>query len=168
MSTATDPRTTQVFRVYIKATPEKVWAAITDPEWNARYGYPGINEYDLTPGGKFQALMPAEMVETMGVPAVGCDGEIIESDPPHRLVQSFRFLFAPEQEAEGAREVTWELVSEDDGITRLTVTHDVTDAPIAAAMIEGSAKLTEGGGGWNWILSGLKTVLETGEAISNF
>ena len=167
MSTATDTRTTQVFRVYIKATPEKVWAAITDPEWNARYGYPGINEYDLKPGGKFQALMPAEMVETMGVPAVGCDGEIIESDPPHRLVQSFRFLFAPEQEAEGAREVTWELVSEDDGITRLTVTHDVTDAPIAAAMIEGSAKLTEGGGGWNWILSGLKTVLETGDAISN-
>ncbi len=168
MSTSTDTRTTQVFRVYIKATPEKVWAAITDPEWNARYGYPGINEYDLKPGGKFQALMPAEMVETMGVPAVGCDGEVIESDPPHRLVQSFRFLFAPEQEAEGAREVTWELVPEDDGITRLTVTHDVTDAPIAAAMIEGSAKLTEGGGGWNWILSGLKTVLETGDAISDF
>ena len=166
MSTATETRTTQVFRVYITATPEKIWDAITDPEWNARYGYPGTNEYDLRPGGKFQSLMPAEMVETMGVPAVGCDGEVVEFDPPHRLVQTFRFCFAPEQEAEGFREVTWEISREDDGITRLTVTHDVTDAPIAAAMIEGSAKLAEGGGGWNWILSGLKTVLETGDAMA--
>jgi len=168
MSTTTEARTTQVFRIYIKATPEKVWAAITDPEWNARYGYPGTTEYDLRPGGKVRALMPAEMVEAMGVPAVGCDGEVIECDPPHRLVQSYRFLFSPEQEAEGFREVTWELSPEDGGITRLTVTHDVTDAPIAAAMIEGSTKLAEGGGGWNWILSGLKTVLETGDPISEF
>ena len=162
MSTATDTRTTQVFRVYIKATPEKIWDAITDPEWNASYGYPGTTEYDLRPGGKFQALMPAEMVETMGVPAVGCDGEVIECDPPHRLVQTWRFCFSPEQEAEGFQHVTWEIVAEHGGITRLTVTHDVTDAPIAAAMIEGSEKLGEGGGGWNWILSSLKTLLETG------
>lgn len=61
--------------------------------------------------------------------------------------------------------MTWELVPEHGGITRLTVTHDVTDAPLAAAMIEGSEKLGEGGG-WNWILSSLKTLLETGNAMA--
>ena len=165
MTTTTSTRTTQVFRVYIKADPAKVWEAITSPEWNARYGYPGHSEYDLRPGGAFRAVMPAEMVTQYGVPEVACDGEIIELDPPRRLVQSYRFNFAPDQTAEGFHEVTWDLHEEHGGITRLTVTHDVTDAPIAAAMIEGSADLGEGGGGWAWILSDLKTLLETGGAL---
>ena len=166
MTNTTETRTTQMFRVYIKATPEAIWEAITSPEWNARYGYPGINEYDLRPGGAFRAVMPAEMVQSLGVPEVGCDGEVIECDPPRRLVQSWRFTFSPEQAAEGFHDVIWEIVPEHDGITRLTVTHDVTDAPLAAAMIEGSEKLGEGGGGWNWILSSLKTLLETGGAMA--
>jgi uncharacterized protein YndB with AHSA1/START domain len=165
MTTTTSTRTTQVFRVYIKASAEKVWEAITSPEWNARYGYPGHSEYDLRPGGAFRALMPAEMVAEHGVPELACDGEVVEVDAPHRLVQTYRFNFAPDQTAEGFHEVTWDLHEEHGGITRLTVTHDVTDAPIAAAMIEGSANLGEGGGGWAWILSDLKTLLETGGAL---
>ncbi|MGZ6898107.1 MAG: SRPBCC domain-containing protein [Acidimicrobiia bacterium] len=162
--TTTTTRTTQVFRVYIKATPEAVWEAITSKEWTAKYGYPGHNEYDLRPGGAFRALMPAEMAG-QGVPEVGVDGEVTEVDPPHRLVQTWRFHFMPDQEAEGFHEVTWDIHAEHGGITRLTVTHDVTDAPITAAMIEGSANLGEGGGGWAWILSDLKTLLETGGAL---
>jgi uncharacterized protein YndB with AHSA1/START domain len=167
MTTTTSTRTTQVFRVYIKASPEKVWEAITSPEWNAKYGYPGHTEYDLRPGGAWRALMPADMVAQYGVPEVGVDGEVTEVDPPNRLVLSYRFRFAEDQEAEGFREVTWDLHEENGGVTRLTVTHDVTDAPIAAAMIEGSANLGEGGGGWAWILSDLKTLLETGNAIES-
>ena len=167
MTTTTSTRTTQVFRVYIKATPEAVWEAITSPEWTARYGYPGTSEYDLRPGGAFRAVMPAEMIAQHGVPEIACDGEIVEVDPPRRLVQTYRFNFAPDQTAEGFHEVIWDLHGEHGGITRLTVTHDVTDAPIAAAMIEGSANLGEGGGGWAWILSDLKTLLETGNAIES-
>jgi len=167
MTTTTSTRTTQVFRVYIKASPEKVWEAITSPEWNSKYGYPGHTEYDLRPGGAWRALMPADMVAQYGVPEVGVDGEITEVDPPNRLVLSYRFRFAEDQEAEGFREVTWDLHEEHGGVTRLTVTHDVTVAPIAAAMIEGSADLGEGGGGWAWILSDLKTLLETGNAIES-
>ncbi len=159
MSTTTT-ETVQKYRVYIKATPEAIWEAITAPEWNARYGYPGHMEYDLRPGGAFRALMPAEMVEQMGVPEVGVDGEVLEVDAPHLLVQTYRFRFDAAQEAEGARRVTWEIVEETDGYSRLTVTHDVTDAPIAAVMLEGSSPLEQGGGGWNWILSSLKTELE--------
>jgi Activator of Hsp90 ATPase homolog 1-like protein. len=77
MTNTTETRTTQIFRVYIKATPEAIWEAITSPEWNAKYGYPGINEYDLHPGGAFRAVMPAEMVQAVGVPEVGCDGEVM-------------------------------------------------------------------------------------------
>ena len=167
MTTTTSTRTTQVFRVYIKASPERVWEAITSPEWNVKYGYPGHTEYDLRPGGAWRALMPADMVAQYGVPEVGVDGEVTEVDPPNRLVLSYRFRFAADQEAEGFREVTWDLHEENGGVTRLTVTHDVTDAPVAAAMIEGSANLGEGGGGWAWILSDLKTLLETGNAIES-
>ena len=165
--TDTTTRTTQMYRVYIRATPEAIWEAITSPEWNAKYGYPGRNEYDLRPGGKFRVVMPDEMVTAMGVPEIGVDGEVTEADPPHRLVQTWRFLFAPDQEAEGFHEVTWDIHPEHGGVTRLTVTHDVTDAPLAAAMLEGSADLGEGGGGWAWILSGLKTLLETGGGLAS-
>ena len=118
MTTTTSTRTTQVFRVYIKASPERVWEAITSKEFNAKYGYPGHTEYDLRPGGAWRALMPADMVEQYGVPEVGVDGEVTEVDPPNRLVLSYRFRFAEDQEAEGFREVTWDLHEEHGGVTR--------------------------------------------------
>lgn len=165
--TTTTTRTTQMYRVYIKASPEAVWEAITQKDWTARYGYPGWNEYDLRVGGTFRAVMPAEMVGTMGVPETGADGEITELDPPHRLVQTWRFRFMPDQEAEGFHEVSWDLHPEHGGVTRLTVTHDVTDAPVTAAMITGDENIGEGGGGWAWVLSDLKTLLETGGPLES-
>lgn len=164
--TMTDGRTTEVFRVYIKATPEAVWEAITSPEWTERYGYHTRGEYVLEPGGAYRALATAEMKEFGGTPDVVVDGEVLEADPPRRLVQTWRMHFAADMIEEGFTTVTWDVEPETDELTRLTVTHDVTDAPIMNAMILGGpTKLREGGGGWPWILSDLKSLLESGQAL---
>jgi uncharacterized protein YndB with AHSA1/START domain len=157
--------TTQVYRVYIKASPEAIWDAITKPEWNERYGYPGRSEYDLRSGGVFRAVTPPD-VQAMGMPEVLADGEVVEADPPRRLVQTWRFLFPPELEPEGFTRVTWDIEEDDGGITRLTVTHELENAPKTAAAVASVARRYEGGGGWALILSDLKTLLETGSSFS--
>ena len=156
---------TQVFRVYIKASPDAIWDAITKPEWTQRYGYRGIVEFDeLRPGGKYRFIAPAEMQE-MGMPEVVVDGEVIEADPPRKLVQTWHPLWAEDIAAETTR-VTYDIEEDDGGVTRLTVTHEAEGAPITAAQVGLSdARLHEGGGGWPMILSDLKTLLETGKGL---
>ena len=156
--------TTQVYRVYIKASSQAIWDAITTPEWTRKYGYRGPAEYELRPGGAYRALATAEMV-AMGAPEVVVDGEVVEADPPRKLVQTYRFLWSPELVAEGFTRVTWLIEEDDGGTTRLTVTHELEGAPITAAQVGGDRRLHEGGGGWAWILSDLKTLLETGESL---
>jgi len=156
--------TTQVFRVYIRSTAEKIWEAITSPEWNQQYGYHCPAEYELRAGGAYRALTTDQMRE-MGLPEVGVEGEVLEVDPPHRLVQTWRFNFSPEAIAEGFTTVTWEIHPESDGLCRLTVSHDVTDAPLMAHDTRGDGELGEGGGGWPFILSDLKSLLETGSSL---
>ncbi|HJS26748.1 MAG TPA: SRPBCC family protein [Actinomycetota bacterium] len=161
----TDTRTavtTQVYRVYIKASPQAVWDAITKPEWNERFGYPGRLEYDLRPGGTFRAIAgPKE--QAMGMPEALADGEILEADPPRRLVQTWRFLYDPELAGEEATRLTWDIEEDDGGVTRLTLTHELENAPKTAAAVASVAQIYEGGGGWALILSDLKTLLETGK-----
>jgi uncharacterized protein YndB with AHSA1/START domain len=165
MTTETETRvTTQVFRVYIKATPEAIWDAITKPEWNERYGYPGRGEYDLRPGGSYRATATPEMQE-MGMPEAVVEGEVVEADPPRKLVQTWRFLWDEEIAAEGPTRVTWDIAEDDIGLTRLTVTHELEDAPRTAAQVAGDPRILEGGGGWALILSDLKTLLETGKSF---
>lgn len=165
MTTTTRTGTTvHVYRVYIKATPQAIWDAVTDPEWNKRYGYQSPSEYELRPGGAYRALATAEMRE-YGSPEVIIEGEVIESDPPRKLVQTWHALFNPEIAAERATRVTWEIDAQgDSGITRLTVTHDVHDTPATATMVSGS--IEGAGGGWSFILSDLKTLLETGQPFA--
>ena len=166
MSTATETRvTTQVFRVYIKASPEAIWEAITRPEWTQRYGYRGKVEFDeLRPGGGYRFLAPPEM-RAMGMPEVVVDGEVLEADPPRRLVQTWHPLWAEDIAAETTR-VTYDIEEDDGGVTRLTVTHEVEGAPITAAQVGLSdGRLHEGGGGWPMILSDLKSLLETGTSL---
>ena len=156
--------TTQVYRVYIKATPEAIWDAITKPEWTDRYGYTGLADYDLRPGGAFR-VVAGEAMEKAGFTGTMVDGEVIEADPPRKLVQTWRLLMDPELEAEGFTRVTYE-IEEADGSTRLTVIHDLDGAPKLAPMVSGELSGTGAGGGWAWILSDLKSLLETGAPLA--
>jgi uncharacterized protein YndB with AHSA1/START domain len=154
--------TTQVYRIYIRATPEAIWDAITKPEWNEKYGYPGRGEFDLRPGGRYLATAD-EQAQAMGMPAELVDGEVIEVDPPRKLVQTWHALW-PELVDEAPTRVTWEIEDEVEGISRLTVTHELEGAPKHAEQVASATPLIQGGGGWVWILSDLKTLLETGKA----
>jgi uncharacterized protein YndB with AHSA1/START domain len=166
MTTTTETDVTHVYRVYIKATPQAIWDAITKPEWTERYGYGGRAEYDLRPGGAYRGLTN-EGMRAMGAGEVAVDGEVIECDPPRRLVQTWRMVMDPECAAEGFTRLTYEIGEPQDGVTRLTVLHDLTGAPKLARMTSGSLEDTGAGGGWNWVLSGLKTLLETGVPLNS-
>lgn len=155
--------TKQVYEIYINATAQAVWDAITTPEWTKKYGYKGAMEYDLRPGGAFRAKATPDMV-SFGMPEVVIDGEVTEVDPPRRLVHTYRMLFSAETKAEGFTKVTFEVEPTTAGFTRLTVTHELEGAPGMAAIV--SSKFSEqGAGGWSWILSDLKSLIETGKTM---
>lgn len=161
MSTTTAV-TTQVNQIHIRASAQQIWDAITQPEWTVKYGYACPVSYDLRPGGEYSSMGTAEMSES-GVPEVILRGEVLEADPPHRLVQTWHPFFSPEMEAEGARRLTWEITEAGEGVCKLTVTHDVTDAPVLASMVSG--EFAEAGGGWAMVISDLKSLLETGTSM---
>ena len=173
MTTATETAvTTQVYRVYIKASPQAIWDAITKPEWSERYGYGGKVEYEgLRPGGAYRAYSTQAMKQAragMGgapTPDVIVDGEVLEADPPRKLVQTFRMLMDPELEAEGFTRLTYEISETGHGISRLTLTHELEGAPRLAMFLGGAMEDFGAGGGWSWVLSDLKTLLETGAAF---
>ena len=163
MTTMTESTvTTQVYQVFIRASAQAIWDAITKPEWSRRYGYRAINEYDLRPGGTYRGLASPEY-RSMGMPEVVVDGEVIEAVPPHKLVHSWRFLWSDEIKAEGPTRVTFEISEGDAGVCRLTVSHELENAPETAEMLAG--KPEGAGGGWAFVLSDLKTLLETGEPL---
>ena len=138
----------KVFEIYIKTTPERLWEAITDPELRQRYNFGVGVSSDWTPGSSYESVHPGAGITIAA-------GENLEVDPPKRLVQSFTALWSDDVKSEGTSRVTWEIEQVEDSC-RLTVTHD---------------QLREGAnnelyGGWPMILSGLKTLLETGELLT--
>jgi uncharacterized protein YndB with AHSA1/START domain len=155
--------TTQVHRIYIKATPEAIWDAITKPEWSQKYGYGGSVEFDLRPGGAYRTHASEEFLAA-GAPEVVVDGEVIEADPPRRLVQTWRMLMDPDLQAEGFTRLTYEIEPGEYG-TKLTVIHELEGAPRLAALVNGQLESEGAGGGWAWVLSDLKSLLETGERL---
>lgn len=155
---------TQLYQIYIKAPAEKIWEAITSPSWNARYGYRGPMHYQLRKGGKFE-VHPNETMKQMGLPDVMIDGEVLESEPPHKLVQTYRMLFNEQTKAEGFTKVTWEIFETQSGFCRLSVTHELGDATMMAGMVSSNFS-EQGAGGWGWILSDLKSLLETGQPMA--
>jgi uncharacterized protein YndB with AHSA1/START domain len=165
MSTMTDINvtTTQVHRIYIKATPEAIWDAITKPDWSQRYGYGGSVEFELRPGGAYRTHASEEFLAA-GAPEVVVDGEVIEADPPRKLVQTWRMLMDPDLQAEGFTRLTYEIEPGEYG-TKLTVIHELEGAPKLAALVDGQLESTGAGGGWAWVLSDLKSLLETGERL---
>jgi uncharacterized protein YndB with AHSA1/START domain len=156
--------TTQVYRVYIKATPQAIWDAITKPEWTDRYGYGGTVEGALQAGAPYRILAGAGM-QAAGVSGPVIDGELLEVDPPRKLVQTWRMVMDEEMAAEGLTRLTWEIEEGEGGVTRLTVTHDLEGAPKLAAMVAGRMESIGAGGGWSWVLSDLKSLLETGKPL---
>ncbi|MDO8212426.1 metalloregulator ArsR/SmtB family transcription factor [Conexibacter sp. CPCC 206217] len=141
----------KVFEIYIKTTPERLWEAITDPALRARYTFGAGVESDWTTGSTYRASAQDGANGEVPISA----GENLEVDAPRRLVQSFNALWGEDVKAEGTSRVTWEIEPVGDSC-RLTVTHD---------------QLREGAndqlyGGWPMILSGLKTLLETGEDLT--
>jgi uncharacterized protein YndB with AHSA1/START domain len=164
MTTTTEAGvTTQVYRVFIKATPQAIWDAITKPEWAQKYGYACPVEYDLRPGGSFRCLS-SEPMRAHGVPDVAIIGEVIQSDPPRKLVQTWHPVWDPISAAEVPTRLTYEIEERPNGLTVLTITHDVAGAPSVARMVSGEIK--EAGGGWAFVLSDLKTLLETGKSLA--
>jgi uncharacterized protein YndB with AHSA1/START domain len=139
--------TAAVFEIYIKTTPERLWEAITDPEMRAKYSFGVGTESDWTDGSTYKSGVP-------GVIDIA-EGENLEVDPPRKLVQSFTALWSDEVKSEGPSRVTWEIEPVGDSC-RLTVTHDQL-----REMANGELY-----GGWPMILSGLKTLLETGEQLT--
>jgi uncharacterized protein YndB with AHSA1/START domain len=136
-----------VFEIFIKTTPERLWDAITDPEQRAKYSFGVATRSDWTPGSGYRAGVP-------GVVEIA-EGENLEVDPPRRLVQTFTALWSDEVKQEGPSRVTWEIEPVGDSC-RLTVTHDQLNKGANGELY----------GGWPMILSGLKTLLETGESLT--
>lgn len=167
----TEVESTQVYRIYIKATPEDIWQAITDPEWTKRYGYTGLADYDLRPGGAYRVRPTDEFraeAEAQGFPCpdVIIDGEVIEADAPRKLVTTFRMLMDPEMAEEGFTRITHEINEVQKGMCSLTVTHELAGAPKLAAMVRGEMEAEGAGGGHAWVLSDLKSVIETGSPLA--
>ena len=166
MSTISETRVaTAVYQVYVKATPEAVWDALTNPARNDKYGYQSRSEYELHEGGAYRGFANDAM-RAYGSPEVVIDGEVVEAEAPRRLVQTWHALFTPETVAEPPTRLTFELEDAGPGltgVTRLTVTHELDEAPATAAYVTGA--LPETGGGWPFVLSDLKSLLETGESM---
>jgi uncharacterized protein YndB with AHSA1/START domain len=140
-------QTTQVYTIAIKASADAVWEAITRPEFTSSYFYGA--RISVTPE-HYLSLGPDD--STWG------DEQVFEFDPPRRLVHGWRSLYDPAMADEGASRVTWEIEPQEGGYCVLTVTHDrLEGAPKTAASVAGV--------GWMTVLSGLKTLLETGEPM---
>ncbi len=146
---ATDSKPKLVYQIIIKAPQEQVWEAITKPEFTSRYYYGSTLKTDLTAGSPFTYYMPN------GSPIV--EGEVVAAEPPNRLVHTYHSLWPPMNE-DAPTQVTWELESMPGGVTKVTVVHEE---------FQGETATYKGlqGGGWTWILSNMKTLLETGESI---
>lgn len=139
-----------VFQIYIRASADRVWQAITETEFRRQYFHGSTIESDFRPGSPLRSVSPDG--ELWG------DDIVLECEPPHLLSHSWRSLWDPEAADEPASRVTWRIEPQDGGVCKLTVTHDqLEDSPATARGVSG---------GWAFIISGLKSVLETGEPLA--
>jgi uncharacterized protein YndB with AHSA1/START domain len=144
-------QTTQVYSVFVRATPKELWDAITKPEFTSKYFYGSVIESTWEPGSPYTGWSSDRAQQYV-------EGEVIEASPPQKLVTTWRALYDPETAAEPFSRVTWEIEPAGEGVTKLTVIHDELEA--APKTAENVA------GGWSYVLSGLKTLLETGEPLA--
>jgi uncharacterized protein YndB with AHSA1/START domain len=148
MTTATEVQTTQVYNIFIKATPEAIWEAITKPEFTERYFH----------GARITIALDHYSSRGPEGEVWGDEG-VYEFDPPRKLVHGWRSRYSPELADEDESRVTWEIEPQDNGTCLLTVVHDrLEGAPKTAVSVAGV--------GWMSVLSGLKTLLETGKPLA--
>jgi uncharacterized protein YndB with AHSA1/START domain len=171
ISTASDTTVTQINRIYIKTTPQAIWDAITKPEWTARYGYTGYVDYDLRPGGHYVVRATEEFrsvakVRGNDLPEIIIEGEVLVAEPPHKLVTTFHMLMDPTIAAEPFTRITPEITEVSPGLCSLTLTHELDGSPMLASIVSGSLEEHGAGGGHAWVLSDLKTLLETGSGFT--
>jgi uncharacterized protein YndB with AHSA1/START domain len=141
---------TQVYSIFIRATAEQVWDAITKPEFTQKYFYGSRIESSFEPGEPYEGFSGDGSEKLV-------DGEVLEASPPSKLVTTWRALYDPETAKEPPSRVSWEIEPAGEGIVQLTVVHDGLEAaPKTAQNVAG---------GWSYVLSGLKTVLETGQPL---
>jgi uncharacterized protein YndB with AHSA1/START domain len=133
----------------IRTTPERAWQAITDPEFSRQYYYGAANRSAWTVGARWTSEGPEGELYL--------EGEVLEVNPPKRLVHSFHVVHEARAAADPPSRVTWEIVEERPGICVVTVTHDGFGSHDSPSF--GYAT------GWPWILSGMKTLLETGTPL---
>jgi uncharacterized protein YndB with AHSA1/START domain len=144
-------QTTQIYQVFIRATPEAIWEAITKPEFTTKYFYGA--RIEVTPD--WRRTYSPDGGDDWG------EGAVTEYDPPRRLVHEWRSRWNEELAAEEPSRVSWDIEPQENGLALLTVTHDrLEGAPKTAASVSGA--------GWMMVLSGLKTLLETGEPLTTF
>jgi uncharacterized protein YndB with AHSA1/START domain len=145
--------TTHVYQVYLRATPEQVWQAITDPAFTRRYFHRTAIESTFEPGAPVRYLDASDS----GSGAEMVDGTVELSEPPHRLVHTWRFLYDPAMAAEPPSRVEWRIDAAGAGLVRLRVEHgDLGRSPLTWAHVKD---------GWVWILDSLKSTVETGEPL---
>ena len=150
MTTTMTATTTQVYQVFIKATPERIWEAITTPEFTSKYFYGSLVDSTFTEGAAYKGFSPDRS-------QLWVEGEVLESDPPRRLQHTWRALYDEDTAKEPPSRITWEIEPGDGEVSKLTVVHDRLEAsPKTAASVSG---------GWMYILSGMKTLLETGQPL---
>jgi uncharacterized protein YndB with AHSA1/START domain len=152
MTTMTETQTTtQVYEVFIKATPDQIWDAITKPEFTAQYFYGSVIDSTLEPGTPWLGWSSDRSQQFV-------DGEVLAADRPRKLSHTWRALYDEEMAAEPHSRVSWEIEPQDGGFTKLTVVHDrLEESPKTALNVAG---------GWSFVLSGLKTLLETGKPLA--
>lgn len=137
-----------VYVTYIRTTPQKLWHALIDPEFTRQYWAGTWQDCDWKPGSSWKLMIPDGRV--------GDAGEVVEIDPPKRLVLSWRNEFLPELKQEGFSRLTYELDPMGD-MVKLTVVHEM-DRPESKLIEQVST-------GWPSLLSSLKSLLETGESL---
>ncbi len=148
MTTATHAAT-QVYELYIRAGQQQVWDAITNPEIVARFFHGAQVESTYQVGSPIRSWAPDRSM-------LWGDNTVLDCDPPRKLVHTWRSLYDQELAEEPESRVTWEIEEQPGGFSKLTLIHDRLDqSPKTAAHVKG----------WSYILSNLKTVIETGEPL---
>ncbi len=145
----TDTASTFTYVTFIRTTPDQLWSAVTDPEFMKKYWFGMQIQTDWKTGSSWNLMFPD------GRLADG--GEIVEIDPPRRLVLKWRNHWKPELKSEGDSLFTMDLETLDGGAVKLSITHtmDHSESKFIQAV----------SGGWPLILSNLKSLIEIGEVV---